>query len=142
LSSQINVKDFAALDNGMRDLIDVDQEAWMNLKNVHEAHYSTNSTNKPARSEMRKPLNLADGPIARDAGGPPDVENSYPAGLTAGEILKALDRFYDTPENIRIPIGLALTICRQRLAGLSEVDAQKNILVFRSAAAAIPAEKQ
>ena len=33
-----------------------------------------------------------------------------PAGMTMGEIVQALDRFYENPPNLRIPIQVALTI--------------------------------
>jgi hypothetical protein len=59
------------------------------------------------------------------------VENSYPFSMTNGEVGKALDRFYDTPENMKIPIGFALVICRQRLEGAPEAEIQEHILVFR-----------
>jgi hypothetical protein len=64
------------------------------------------------------------------------VENSYPFSMTNGEVGKALDRFYDTPENLQIPIGFALVICRQRLQGTPEAEIQEHILVFRKYAAA------
>jgi len=67
-----------------------------------------------------------------------NVESLYPLGLTNGEIDKALDRFYDTPENIQVPIGWALVICRQRLQGVDESEVQKHILTFRQYAVIAP----
>jgi hypothetical protein len=63
--------------------------------------------------------------------GEADVWNSYPLGLANGEIAKALDRFYDTPENVQIPVAWALAICRQRLHGEAESEVQNHILSFR-----------
>jgi len=46
-----------------------------------------------------------------------------------------LDRFFDTPENMLIPIGMGLVICRQRLGGVTEEKIQDITLTFRAYAA-------
>lgn len=63
-----------------------------------------------------------------------NAPKSIPYGLTNGEIIKSLDRFFDTPENVQIPISLALFICRQRLDGVAEAEVQKHILGLRAGA--------
>jgi hypothetical protein len=65
----------------------------------------------------------------------PEAKNVFPYGLRTEEIVKALDRFFDTPENLRITIANALVVCHERLAGMAEPDLQKLILKMRALSA-------
>jgi hypothetical protein len=56
----------------------------------------------------------------------------FPWGLNNSEIIKSLDRFYGTPENARIPIGMAFFMCRERLDGVAEAVVEKHILGLRA----------
>jgi len=59
------------------------------------------------------------------------VAARFPFGLRLGDIAKALDRFYDTPENVRIPIAGALLIFNARLVGWAEDTVQQVIVQLR-----------
>jgi hypothetical protein len=56
----------------------------------------------------------------------------WPARLTNREVIEALDRFYDTPENRPISIANALTIVAKRAAGVDEPTVQKLIESLRA----------
>jgi hypothetical protein len=66
----------------------------------------------------------------------PAVNGVFPFGLRMGEIVKGIDRFYDTPENLRITIAGAIAVFNARFAGVSEDKIQKGILELREEAAA------
>jgi hypothetical protein len=55
----------------------------------------------------------------------------FPFGLTVNEVKTALDRFYDTPENLPIPIANALTIISGRASGIDEPTLQQMIANLR-----------
>jgi hypothetical protein len=56
----------------------------------------------------------------------------WPSSLTNREIIDALNRFYDTPENRPISIANALTVVAKRAAGVDETTIQKLIEDLRA----------
>jgi hypothetical protein len=74
-------------------------------------------------------IGFSDG--VNQAGKPDDKKLWFPWGMSNAEIVKSLDRFYDTPENLRIAVTNALIVCSARLRGMSEEDVQKMVLLMR-----------
>jgi hypothetical protein len=59
----------------------------------------------------------------------------WPKKLKVGEVAKLLDRFYDEPENLNIPIRFALHIVATRSAGKSEGQIADETLLCRKLSA-------
>lgn len=55
-----------------------------------------------------------------------------------GEIEKAIDRFYEDPENLRLPIAVAEQVFTRRLAGMSDATIQAFLENARKRAASHP----
>ncbi len=61
------------------------------------------------------------------------LDSLFPSRLTGAELVSALDRFYDTPENGPITINAAVKLIAQRVSGADEATIQKAIADARSA---------
>src|ERR1019366_3925064 len=62
------------------------------------------------------------------------IKPFWPTGLTGAEIVLALDRFYDTPENGPITISGAIEVIAQRAYGANDAAIEKTIDELRSKA--------
>jgi hypothetical protein len=65
---------------------------------------------------------------------------SCPAEAQFGEIEKAIDRFYQEPENLRLPVAVAIQTFARRLSGMSEANIQAFLESARKEAASHPAK--
>jgi len=61
-----------------------------------------------------------------------------PTEAQFGEIEKAVDRFYQDPENLRLPIAVAVQVFARRLEGMSEATIQAFLENARKQAASHP----
>jgi hypothetical protein len=59
---------------------------------------------------------------------------NFPSGMTYPEIAKALDQFYDTPENLRIDLRDGLQIVLLRSAGMPPSTIEDTIAKYRKQA--------
>lgn len=50
---------------------------------------------------------------------PPEETQYLPGRYSVGEVAKSIDRFYDSPENILIPVVFALRVCIMKFNGAS-----------------------
>lgn len=60
-----------------------------------------------------------------------DANGYYPARLSFGEIQKALDEIYSQPENVLIPIPLALTTVVLKVNGASKNEVDEFLVTMR-----------
>jgi hypothetical protein len=67
--------------------------------------------------------------------GTPVLKELFPTGMSPAEVALAVDRFYATPENIRVVINAAIKIVAMRTAGADEAKIQKATADARSSAA-------
>lgn len=63
-----------------------------------------------------------------------------PTQAEFGEIEKAIDRFYQGPENLRLPIAVAVQVFTRRLEGMSDATIQAFLESARKQAAAHPSK--
>ena len=56
----------------------------------------------------------------------------WPAHLTFGEISKAVTKFYDEPENVRLPIRYALCITALRVRGTAPSEIERLTAFYRA----------
>ena len=61
------------------------------------------------------------------------IESIFPR-LTWGEVRKALDHFYDAPENGPIPVPEAIRVLSMRVAGIPQVEIDKRVTYMRQVA--------
>ena len=65
---------------------------------------------------------------------------SCPSEAQYGDIQKAIDRFYQEPENLRLPVAVAIQVFARRLRGMSEQTIQAFLEDARKYAASHPAK--
>jgi hypothetical protein len=73
---------------------------------------------------------------------PEDMKKYFPATLTKGDTVKAVDKFFETPENIPIPIMHAFRVIAMRSEGATVELVDKEISALRHAAAASARESR
>jgi hypothetical protein len=52
--------------------------------------------------------------------------------LDSEDIVKSLNRFYDDPANLKLPVRIALHITAMKVSGKTEADIQKELTGYRS----------
>src|ERR1700733_9698429 len=75
-------------------------------------------------------------------GGLPQHGTYFPQSLDAKEFVKAIDQFYNQPENLPIPIMQAMRVITMRSAGADPITIETEIAALRKDAAAFPKRKQ
>jgi len=66
------------------------------------------------------------------------AKNLYPKTLSYEEVRSALDRFYETPENRPIPVGMALLVIVERASGIPQSQIDDFVSSLRRQANAAP----
>jgi hypothetical protein len=64
------------------------------------------------------------------------IENLDPAGMSNGECVRAIDRFYEEPLNARIAVSSAIQIVTQRAKGGDEAAIEEHIRLLQQMIAA------
>ena len=67
--------------------------------------------------------------------GTPLLKELFPGGMNPSEVAQAVDKFYATPENIRVVVNAAIKIVAMRVAGADDAKIQKATADARASAA-------
>ena len=60
-----------------------------------------------------------------------ETKNSFPAALTIREVANSLDKFYEEPANVAIPVPFAMTIVKMKADGSSAKSIEETTEVGR-----------